>query len=1111
MRRAVLCVVSVGLLAGRVAAQPEPDPVPVVPAPAAPADEPADEPADVPATAITFDPTTCKPIRRAATASSGITIPISLVDFDITGQLTDPEATVRALLAPTMQAHTVLSDDLRTQARDAAAAIGYHLVGLGTRDTPNGKHAVLALAPMPMIRKVDVDIDQRFFDFLDTPLFQDEVKRRMQLRPGSYLPWDPTESSCQLVREQNKIEEFLFSEGYYDAQALVVPKRDGPRVTLVIRVKLGAEYKLRLEDIRIRGPGGSSEKRLPVDAAEIRQAFKRQRCLAFGKFCLGTRFTKATYTAGIQQVIDLFHRKQYPGVRVRATRKPEPDRDSHTISFELTIEPRRKIDVVFEPRLGEGDRTVADDALRKQLTFDKAQSADDVEAEASALAISAYLQTRGFFDAQVTWYRVQFPDANFDRIVYRIVQGRTRSVRRVTFTGNLALSSDRRRTEELLLETIATKPIGTTAKLLGGRAPVTAENLAADVDRLRGVYRRAGYRDARISVSAATTPAALGSAALTAALFSTDTDNDIYVQFAIDAGLPTLLTEIYVELGKDDETNTDERRALCREVLKDLSELYRVPALAQPVNNVRCIATAPNLAYKELEVVETRDRLKERLFSRGRPRTVITLEPRPNAPHRMSLIYKVENSQPLKVGKLVLRGNFRTRNSIVMGELEEASFREGKPLTAGALAEATRRLRNTGLFESINVRLLDIDKTTAGALNAVVEVTERYDYPLGLEASVGYSSFNGAFVSLFPSIKNWFGTGISLDTQGTVGFDVEEAADGNLTFKQLSLEATLRIPQWLSRRWHIPLQPLIEVNGFIRRQDTPRFGVLRTTGVTTTLSRSKSFPRTETKAAHAVTGGFHYDYRRRERNVDVLRPIGADDDDAQVPIATITGSVGAFIEWEHRNDRAGQLQPLAPEDGFRLEAQLSFAHPYLSLTYGQDTFLKASAVASKYWPVGSNLVLRVDGRYDHGFPLGGAALLPEVERFFGGGDSTVRGYEDDRLVTELVQVAVPPLDNITQIRVLPAGGNIRTLFSADAQLRIYKLLYTAMFFDAGLITNQWSTVDIDDVRPSIGMALMRLVTPFGAFALERAVPLRPRLGDYARGRWHVSFAARAQF
>jgi outer membrane protein assembly factor BamA len=77
-----------------------------------------------------------------------------------------------------------------------------------------------------------------------------------------------------------------------------------------------------------------------------------------------------------------------------------------------------------------------------------------------------------------------------------------------------------------------------------------------------------------------------------------------------------------------------------------------------------------------------------------------------------------------------------------------------------------------------------------------------------------------------------------------------------------------------------------------------------------------------------------------------------------------------------------------------------------------------------------------------------------------------------------------------------------------------------MFTDAGLITNQWSTVDvgrkwgvvpdIPDLRPSVGMGL-RALTPFGIGALEYAVPLRVRLGDDPRGRIHFYFAARAQF
>jgi outer membrane protein assembly factor BamA len=155
-------------------------------------------------------------------------------------------------------------------------------------------------------------------------------------------------------------------------------------------------------------------------------------------------------------------------------------------------------------------------------------------------------------------------------------------------------------------------------------------------------------------------------------------------------------------------------------------------------------------------------------------------------------------------------------------------------------------------------------------------------------------------------------------------------------------------------------------------------------------------------------------------------------------------------------------------------------------------------------------VLRTDLRYDHGIPFGGEVLLPEVERFFAGGDSTVRGYADDRMKTEIIQVGVPPLDNVSQIRVNPAGGNIRVIGSLDAQVPIWKLLAGALFTDAGLITNEWGKTQLDDIRPSVGMGL-RALTPFGIGALEYAIPLRPQLGDDPRGRIHFYFAARAQF
>lgn len=1059
---------------------------------AAHADAEADDDA---LTAQTFDPGTCGQIAPTAAPTATVTPPVTWSSFEITGTLTDSAPTVRALFEPTMRRHRALTDDARADITKIASSFGYQLVGLGTRDTATGTTAVIGLSPLPMVRTIEVDVKQKFVDILNTPLLDDEIKRRMRVRIGSYLPWTPKERACEIYDEQRRIEEYLRDEGFFEAKVTTSQKKRGRGVTIRIKVKLGPDYETGVINVAPRDPS-------PVTNDKIRDAF-RHPCKTY-RFCFGTiRFRRSTHTADIQTVVDMFHLAGYPAVRVRTDFDPLTsfDRRTKKVRFNVTVDVRRKLDVVFE---GHDPAAIPEKELRAQLTFDQAASSDDVEAGESGKALTAYLQGKGYFDARVTWSRERFEP--YDRLLFRIEAGQKRQVRTVSFVGNHAL------TEDALREVIGTREARFSANLFGQSSRATSAQLAADVLALVQTYRRAGYREARVHVDAATSPAGLGSAALTAALLAVDRGQDLYVRYTIDEGLPTLLTQLSVSLGDDDDAiKTPNDKALCALVLADLAELYQEPQLATPATDARCVALAPNLKFREAIAFDTRDQLKDRLYSHGRPRAKVAYESRLLGPHRMGAFYKLADVQALTIGKVVIRGNFRTRDSIIHKLLE---LDEGAPLTKDALADGARRLRNSGLFDAVNVALPDLENISEGSVNAVVEIAERYDYLAQVDVEVGGSSYNGAFLTLSPGLKNLFGLGISLDLKGTIGFDLGKALNNELKLKQLSAEGTLRFPQWLSEQYlHVPktLAFQTELTGFHRRQDTPRFGVITTDGVTLSLLRTWQRQRIGTRPARALTFGPHYDFRLRERPVDVLRPAGADDDQTQVPISTRTGSIGAAFEWEQRTDRRGTLSPLAPEDGFRFEAQASWAFVLPVFPGGQDTFFKLSAAGTKYWPVGDNLVLRADLRYDQGIPLGGAVLLPEVERFFAGGDSTVRGYEDDRLATEIIQVGVPPLGNLSQIRILPAGGNIRVMSSLDAQLRIWKVFAAGVFVDAGLITNQWSTVTEDDIRPSAGVALFRIVTPFGSLAVERAIPLRPQLGDNPRGRLHLSFAARAQF
>lgn len=1021
--------------------------------------------------------------------------PVTWNGFELEGKLDEGQgsdaankATVRALLEPTMQRHRALTDSAREDIRTVSAAFGYHLVGLNTKDTPDGTKAIVELEPLPMVRAIHVDASG---SLLDAPL-DDDIRRRMRLRVGTYLARDDNVRACELDDEQRRLEEYLADEGYFDADVTIKASISGRAVVLDVDAKLKDEYTTGTINLAPRAPD-------QIGDTAIRAKFEHKRFCLVASLCIGTaRFRQATHQNDLQNVEKLFREQGYPGVRVRSNydRATSADRKRHKVDFTVFIDQRRLIEVVFE---GQTPGSVSESDLKAQLTFNQAASADDVEAENSAKAIATFLQSRGYFDARVSARRERF-DA-FDRIIFRIDQGEVRRVRGIEFVGNHATGFSVDELEDLIGTQTAG---GFSSGLFGNRTAAASAGLAADVDRIVSAYRRDGYRDARVWVTAAPSPSALDSAAMTAALLLADRGNDLYVRYHIEEGQPTLLTQISVALSdRGDAISTPDQRELCTIALTELASLLGEPQLARAADNARCVATAANLKFKELATITSADQLRDRLFSRGRPRAKVTYEAQVLGPRRVAVTYKLANVQPLRLGKVVIRGNFRTSASVIRKLLQ---LKEGQPLTKDRLAAGARDLRNTGLFDTVNIAMPDLDNVSEGSVNAVVEVTERYDYLAQILVEGGFSRYNGtygAFATVRPSLKNLGGLGISLDLEGTAGVKILPLFDQEFELQQLSLGANLGIPAWL-----LPLRFRADLNAFRRIQDTARFGKLTTDGVTVSMSRTWSRQRTAASPARALTFSPHYDFRRRERPVDVLRPAGADDNESQVPISTRTGSIGFNVEWEQRVDKSGTLSPLAPEGGFRLEGQAMFASPYLG---GQNTFIKLSAAGSKWWLLSENLILRADLRYDHGIPLGGAVLLPEVERFFAGGDTTVRGYEDDRLATEIIEVGVPPYNNLTQIRILPSGGNIRAMGSLDAQLRIWKVFATGAFIDAGVITNDWSTVTENDIRPSVGIALIRFATSFGTGALERAIPLFPQLGDNPRGRWHLWFAARAQF
>jgi outer membrane protein insertion porin family len=1026
--------------------------------------------------------------------------PIPWSEFVVEGTLLDPPATVHALLAPTLERYrTSLSASTLPEIAAVTARLGYQLVG---HDSIDGR-LTLRLEPLLLVRKVEVRVPTwRLF----AKLFDEEIRRRMGVRAGSYLPWDPVRRSCVMAEERRRIEEYLADQGYFKAKVELAAIENTDRA--VIKVNVDLKKAFTLGRVRIACPSESQRDRKSkrcidpstggvrehaIGESEISAMFARKRCVLGDRLCLeGGTFTREQFQKDLQTLKEAFQKRGYPAVRIQAgDLQLAVDRDKEIVNPELRIDQRRQVEVRFE---GHDRAGLPAAELRQVLTFDKAGAADEVEAAASARALASWLQERGHFDARVTWTRERIdveprpgskdPGVHLDRFTFHLEPGKQRRVQSVQFVHRNLLPT------EQLEDLVATKETGFRT-LIGATAAATTAGLAEDVARLVEAYRRAGFHEAQVSVQASPALSGLGDGAFTAALAASDRGDDLFVRFTIDEGPPTLLERIVLV----DASDQPIPRSVCERVLAALADELGERKLATPSGPQACVARVPGLRFRADAVAGSRDRVREALYKDGRPRAEVSYEAVPLGPHRVEARFRIARMERVTIGKVVIRGNFRTKAEIIARELDLA---EGTRLTSDRLAEGARRLRNTALFDAVNIDMPDLDPAShSSVVHAVVRVEERYVHRAEVGVEGGYSWVQGVFGTVRGLVPNMLGRGISLQLSVTFGTRLSE------------LDGRLRFPAWWRPLDAVPrsLDFNTDLTAFTRTQQTPRFGELQTQGAGVALSWQRSRPRTRQRAAYALGVSPFYDFRVRVRNVDAVRPIGADMDETQVAVSTRTGAVGIRGEVERRIDSSGQLAPLAPDAGFRLDGSVMWASPQW---LGQNKFVKLSLSGSKFQLIGRNLLVRADVRYDHGFPLGGEVMLPEVERFFAGGDNTVRGYPEDRLKTEVVEVGVPPFDGVTQIRVLPASGNIRVLGSLDGQLRLWKVFAGAMFADAGVITNHWATFRSEDFRPAVGMGL-RALTPFGIAALEYAIPLRPQLGDDPRGRIHFYFAARAQF
>jgi outer membrane protein insertion porin family len=392
--------------------------------------------------------------------------------------------------------------------------------------------------------------------------------------------------------------------------------------------------------------------------------------------------------------------------------------------------------------------------------------------------------------------------------------------------------------------------------------------------------------------------------------------------------------------------------------------------------------------------------------------------------------FTVEESQKYRVGLVMVSGNYCTTKNVVYNNID---IEPGEVFDSRKLKSTQDRLQSTGYFKNVNVYPIKSDEHQYGAseyCDVMVEVNEAQTGNASLFA--GFSSTDNVFGGIDLTENNfsiagfrnvWFkgpsafrGGGQYLQIKGSIG--VKES-DVNVS--------------WLDPYFNDSLW---------------RFGVDLTYSRSTILSDDYALTSfgTTLNTSYPVSSYFTYGFRFRVKdNITSVRKKEETVNPLEYEQRKNNGVVSALAS-TFSFDTTDNI--FKPHRGFRSNFETELGGLVRRTEGFNDIpFVRFGYLNAYYYPVWRKGTFKIRGDFKFTQPLSGGngEDFPLGERFFLGGEGTVRGYAPGK-VGDLFENSNDP-----------KGGMSSALLSFEYLQNIIKPLDLFAFVDAGSVALQeWS-------------------------------------------------------
>jgi outer membrane protein insertion porin family len=519
-----------------------------------------------------------------------------------------------------------------------------------------------------------------------------------------------------------------------------------------------------------------------------------------------------------------------------------------------------------------------------------------------------------------------------------------------------------------------------------------------------------------------------------------------------------VLTEFYHALGylymeiKEPEVNMTGDRVAIKFILEEGIQV-KISAISVKDNTristdeiLHDIPLKKGNPYNELDISDSKRKIQELYLKRGYLDVKVAVE-RELSDSSANISFVVHEGDTTLFGKSIIIGNEQTKEKVIKREF---LHKEDTPLDYGLLIKEKHRLYKLGLFTDVEVTPSEKADNKKDILYKVKEGD-----PGALEFGFGYGEYERLRGFFDISYKNLWGINdqvsfrtemSTLERRFMVSYNEPWFMNKEVTFKSLLLHEDRKEKSIDTKEIRYRL-----------RRDSATAGI-------------------EKKITETLKGELNYDFSL-VKTIDVKPDIILTKEDTGTLV--ISGIRPGFI-YDTRDN------PFEPRSGVIAGASFKFA----SAAFLSETdFAKLILYANKYQSLSKRLVLAVSLRGGVAQGLDKTRELPLVERFFLGGRTTVRGYEQDTLGPKGVNGT-------------PTGGNAFVMGNLELRTDVGKGFGIVTFLDGGNVFKKANNLDITNLKYTAGVGL-RYNTPVGPFRIDYGHKLNRERGE-SRGEIHFS-------